>query len=66
MVTQKKGRVLVGHPKKLRKPKEVSVCESEDRGDGEGGGVHVTLMCQIQERGYVVLLCMVLLLFIMK
>jgi hypothetical protein len=27
-----------------RKPKNLSVCESEERGRGEGGGVYGTLM----------------------
>ena len=27
-----------------RKPKKLSVCESEERGRGEGGGVYGTLM----------------------
>jgi hypothetical protein len=27
-----------------KKPKDLSVCESEERGCGEGGGVYVTLM----------------------
>ena len=42
MVPQKEPRVLVGHVSK--KPKDLNVCESEDGGRWEGGGVYDTLM----------------------
>ena len=37
MVTQKESQGR-------KKPKDLSVCESEERGCGEGGGVYATLM----------------------
>ncbi len=53
VTTQKKTQDLVGRGNNQRtsrpgrtwkKPKDLSVCESEEGGCGEGGGVYVTLM----------------------
>ncbi len=43
MVTQKQSRVLMGVGLR-KKPKHLSASEREERGHGEGVGVHVTLM----------------------
>jgi hypothetical protein len=34
---------VTGSGRKSQKPKDLSVCESEERGCGEGGGVYATL-----------------------